>query len=289
MQQRNLRNFYKVIIPIIAVLLVFLVVIVALTYKKEKEYRAEQARISESQALAEITTTVTVPEGYTVTQIAQLLEEKDVCSKSEFLSYVKNPPKDVLDKLGLKDVSDKIFALEGYIFPDTYEFYKNEKAEIVVAKFIDNFLVKVTDEMYEKANNMGYTMDEIITIASIVQKEAGLIEENPKVASVIYNRLNDGMQIQCDVTSNYLKKYVEPHVDEYSEEYENKYDTFKCIALPSGAICNPGVECIKAALDPAETEYFFFVTDSKDVTKFYFSKTYNEHISNCHIAGYTGY
>lgn len=289
MQQKNLKNFYKIIIPLVAVLLVFLVVIVALTYKKEKEYRAEQARISESQALAEMTTTVTVPEGYTVTQIAQLLEEKNVCSRSDFLEYVKNPPKEVLDKLGIKDISKKIFALEGYIFPDTYEFYKNEKAKVVVAKFIDNFLVRVTDEMYEKANSLGYTMDEIITIASIIQKEAGLIEENAKVSSVIYNRLNDGMQIQCDVTSNYLEKYVKPYVDNFSEDFENNYDTFKCAALPSGAICNPGVECIKAALEPAETDYFFFVTDSEDVTKFYFSKTYDEHISNCHIAGYTGY
>lgn len=289
MQQKNLKNFYKIIIPLVAVLLVFLVVIVALTYKKEKEYRAEQARISESQALAEMTTTVTVPEGYTVTQIAQLLEEKNVCSRSDFLEYVKNPPKEVLDKLGIKDISKKIYALEGYIFPDTYEFYRNEKPEVVAAKFINNFLVRVTDEMYEKANSLGYTMDEIITMASIIQKEAGLIEENAKVASVIYNRLNDGMQIQCDVTSNYLEKYVKPYVDNFLEDFENNYDTFKCAALPSGAICNPGVECIKAALEPAETDYFFFVTDSEDVTKFYFSKTYDEHISNCHIAGYTGY
>lgn len=224
-----------------------------------------------------------------MSQIAQKLEENEVVSQKKFLAYVKTPPKDVIDKLKIGDTSKKIFVLEGYLYPDTYEFYKNEDVSSVVSKFLDNFSAKVTDKYYDLASSKGYTMDEILTIASIIQKEAGMTAENAKVSSVIYNRLKSSMQIQCDVTTSYLEKYVKPFVDDYKEEYEENYDTFKCEALPAGPLCNSSIECIQAALNPAETSYMFFVTDSKDMSKFYYAQTYEQHLVNCRLAGYSGY
>ena len=289
MEEQKLNKFTKVMIPVVIVLFVIVAALTVLTVKKHYDNVKEERSISESKAVDAMTATVTIPEGFTVVQISQLLEEKEVCSAKEFLALVKNPPKEILDIIGLKDTSKKIFALEGYIYPDTYEFYRNEEPGEVVIKILDNFKRKITDEYYSRAEKAGYTMDEILSIASVIQKEAGLPAENGKVSSVIYNRLNDGMQIQCDVTGNYLEKYVKPYVSDYSEEYENNYDTFKCSAIPAGAICNPGIDCIDAALAPENTKYYFFVTDSVETTKFYFSETYEEHLKNCQIAGYTGY
>ncbi|MBQ7653510.1 MAG: endolytic transglycosylase MltG [Clostridia bacterium] len=295
MDNSKLRKYYKIMIPLIFVLLIVFVTLVAVTFKKERDRRNAQALEAQSRALAEKIVTVMFPEGYTVTQMAQKLEENGVVSKDRFLQYVKNPPESLLEKLQLDDVSDKIFALEGYLMPDTYEFYKDEEPETVVDKFISNFLNKVSDkyDIY-KASKAGsakeaYSLDEIITAASIIQKESGLSAENAKVASVIFNRLGSSMQLQCDVTGNYLEKYVKPFVDDYSETYENNYDTFKCAALPAGAICNPGLEAIEAAMSPAQTDYLFFVTDSKDTSIFYYAVTYSEHLANCRTAGYTGY
>ena len=289
MDEQKYNKFTKVMIPVVIVLFLIVAVLTVMTVKKHYDRVQEERSIAESEAVDAMTVTVTIPEGFTVAQISELFEEKGVCSAKEFLSFVKNPPQDILEMIGLKDVSKKIFALEGYIYPDTYEFYRDEEPREVVLKILDNFKLKVNDNYYLRAEKAGYTMDEILSVAAIIQKEAGIPAENGKVSSVIYNRLNDGMQIQCDVTGNYLEKYVKPYVNSYSEEYENNYDTFKCSAIPAGAICNPGIDCIEAALSPEKTNYYFFVTDSVETTKFYFSETYEEHLANCQIAGYTGY
>lgn len=291
MNNSKIKRFYQIIIPLILVLIVVLFTLVAVTFKKERDRRNSEALASQSQALAEKTVSVMFPEGYAVAQMAEKLEENGVVSKDRFLQYVKNPPQELLDKLQITDTSKKIFPLEGYLMPDTYEFYKNEEPSVVVDKMIDNFLSKVPEiyNTYKASLHKQYTLDEIITIASIVQKESGYSEQNAKVASVIFNRLDSSMQLQCDVTGNYLEKYVKPYVGDYSEEYENNYDSFKCPAIPAGAICNPGTQAIKAALSPAQTEYLFFVTDSKDASIFYYASTYSEHLANCRTAGYTGY
>lgn len=283
---KDMKKYYRGIVSLIIVLTIILLTVVAIIFKKERDERRQQALVSQSQALAEMITTVTIPEGYSVTQIAKKLEANEICLKNDFLEYVKNPPSSVLEMLNIEDTSKKIFALEGYIFPDTYEFYKNDNVENVVMKFVDNFKNKVTDEMYSTAKNKGYTMDEIVSIASIIQKEAGIKGENENVSSVIFNRLDKSMQIQCDVTINYLENYVKPDVDDFLDEYSDNYNTFKCSGIPAGAICNPGLDAINAALNPANTDYLFFVTDKNDTSKFYYSSTYQGHLSNCKMAGW---
>lgn len=235
------------------------------------------------------TVSVTFPEGYTVTQTAELLEEKGVCSKADFLAAVNNISElDYKFIADIKNTDKRAFALEGYIFPDTYEFYLGESADKALSRFLKNTDRKLTDEMYQKAKDLGYSMDEIITIASIIQKEAGIKKEMPKVSSVLHNRLNDSYnKLECDVTINYLTKYVIPYLEgENADRYNEYYNTYKCKGLPAGAICNPGIEAINAALEPADTKYMFFVTDKTDTSKYYYAETYKEHLKNCKKAGW---
>ena len=235
-----------------------------------------------------LTATVTFPEGYTVTQIAEKLEENKVCSAEDFIDAVNNPSEEILSKLSITNTSERIFTLEGYVFPDTYEFYKGENPQSVLGRFIDNFNYKITDTDKARAAELGYTMDEIVTIASIIQKEAGRDDQDYKVSSVLHNRLNSGTKIECDVTINYLETYCAPYLDGgITETHKDNYNTYRCAALPKGPICNPGYNCIQAALYPEQTDYLFFVTDAD--MNYYYAVTWEEHCANCHTAGIPGY
>lgn len=232
--------------------------------------------------------TVTFPEGFTVTQIAERLEENGVCSKADFLNAVNNPDETIVAELGIDNRDERIFLLEGYIFPDTYEFYKGESAASVLQRFIDNYRVKISESDKQRAAELGYTMDEIIRIASIIQEEAGRPEQDAKVSSVLHNRLNTGTKIECDVTIAYLEDFCEPYLQNgLTEENREKYNTYKCPALPAGPITNPGYSAIQAALYPEQTNYFFFVTD-KD-RNYYYAATWAEHMANCRTAEIPGY
>jgi UPF0755 protein len=130
-------------------------------------------------------------------------------------------------------------------------------------------------------------MDEIITLASIVQSEAGYPNENKKVSSVLHNRIESPYygRLQCDVTIKYVNDYVSvsPYLEGDTERYKELYNTYKCDGLPAGAICNPGENCIVAALYPEETNYYFFVTD-KD-WNYYYNETYEKHLVKCRELG----
>ena len=255
---------------------------------------------SEIITTTEVTTTsnptvrVTFPEGFTAVQIAEKLEENGVCSASAFLSLVTDD--EYLSTLTyrfveeIKNPENRPFNLEGYIFPDTYEFYKGESAERALNRFLRNTEAKLTDEYYLRAEELGYTMDEIISLAAIVQEEATTAKEMGKVSSVIHNRIENPSyrRIQCDVTIHYINDYVtdSPYIHHDTEKYKELYNTYKCVGLPEGAITNPGIDAIKAALYPEDTNYFFFVTD-KD-WNYYYAETYAEHKKNCASVGLTG-
>lgn len=229
---------------------------------------------------------VTFPEGFSLVQIAEKLEENGVCSSKEFIAAANNPElyKTYSLLLDVTDTEHRAFVAEGYIFPSTLDFYKNESPEKALNRFLRVTEKYITDEMKERAQELGYTIDEILTIASIIQKEAGIKAEMGKVSSVIYNRLNDSYnRLGCDVTIHYLNKYVIPYIDGDAERYNEYYNTYKCYGLPKGPICNPGLDAINAALYPEDTPYFFFVTDKDN--NFYYSKTYEEHLENCTKAG----
>ena len=228
---------------------------------------------------------ITFPEGFTVYQIAQRLEENEVCTKDEFLERINSPENlDYTFLSNIENAENRPYLLEGYIFPDTYDFIKNEGADKAVRRFLNNFNKKLGEDAYQKAENLGFNIDEIITLASIIQKEADVSSEMNKVSSVLHNRLNASYnRLECDVTINYLNKYVIPNLETDSDRYNEFYNTYKCYGLPAGAICNPGIEAIKAALEPADTNYMFFVTDQSG--NYLYAETYEEHLENCKRAG----
>ena len=232
--------------------------------------------------------TVTIPEGFTIAQIAQRLEDNGVCSSSSFIAAAKRGNFDDYDFVrAIQDDTTKYLTLEGYIFPDTYEFYVNDDAVNVVRKFLDNFEAKFTDEMKARANNMGFTVDEVVTLASIVQSESGDKTQMPIIASIFINRLNDTSvsrgRLESDVTINYVEQYIGTRVSEEEfEEYSRNYNTYKCTGIPAGAVSNPGVDAINAVLYPEETPYFFFVNDV--LGNYYYAETLEEHNANVRIA-----
>ena len=254
----------------------------------------DSAQTTSEATTEELTVTVTFPEGWTVKEIAEKLEENGVCTAKAFIDIVNNTA--YLKTLSytffadIEEVAKRPFILEGYIFPDTYEFYKDEGAEAALTRFLDNTEQKLSAEYRSRAAETGYTMDEIITIASIIQEEASEHQHMPGVSSVLHNRLEDedyGM-LQCDVTIHYINDCVKdsPYISADVDKVTEYYDTYECYGLPTGPICNPGIHAIEAALNPPETDYFYFVTDED--WNYYYAETYEEHQVNCENVGIYG-
>lgn len=230
--------------------------------------------------------TVMFPEGTSVSQMAQLLEQNGVCSASDFLAEANNPLNLEGFSFPIPNPENRAFLLEGYLFPDTYEFYLNESASSAIKRFLRNTESKLTAEIRAECDKLGFTLDEILTLASIIQEEAGNPAEMGKVSSVLHNRLQSKKypRLQCDVATFYLRDYVKPYVDEVRyETLTDLYNTYHCDGLPAGPITNSGIDAVKAALFPQKTDWYYFVTDSDGV--YYYAETWSEHLENCEIAG----
>lgn len=248
------------------------------------------------------TITVTIPEGtgindftknvngekVVVKGIATILEEKGVCSKSDFFAALDNV------KLNTKllsnvDEARTYYPLEGYLFAETYEFFAYEdsakSAEFAVKRMLEESEKRITDDMYKKAEKLGYSMNEVLTMASIIQLEAGIDAKTPEaksrladnmqgVASVFYNRLSSaetGGTLGSSPTLFYGDSFRNDD-GRYNTQADNDFSAIK--GLPPGPICSPGIDAINAALNPKTSEYLYFVTDSSG--NFYFHKTMAE-------------
>jgi len=206
-------------------------------------------------------------ENVTVPGIGTLLEKAGVCTKSDFLIALEQIK---LDSRLLKnaDATKTYHTLEGYLFPETYEFFAFDSSEcalLAAEKMISEAEKRITDDMYKKANEMGYSMNEILTMASIIQMECGEnFNEMPTVAGIFYNRLDseDFSTLGSSPTCYYGNSF---------KKDDGRYNTYTAKGLPPGPLCSPGIEAIKAALNPKESDYYYFVTDSKG--KFYYHKT----------------
>ena len=242
------------------------------------------------------TTEVTIPEGYECEDIFALLEEAGVSTVSELEQAAASYE---FDYSFLQDLpyGDKN-RLEGYLFPDTYQFYLNDKPENVLGKFLRNFESKITDEMYAavdelndrlaaqmRANNfteqeiesVKLTFHDVIIVASLVEKETAKTSESASIASVIYNRLCSKLYpcLQIDATIQYALDERKEVLSNADKAIISPYNTYTNAGLPAGPIANPGINSIRAALYPAETDYYFYALGSDGVHKF--SKTYYEH------------
>lgn len=206
---------------------------------------------------------ITIPEGYTSIQIAELLDKKEIVEKESFLKLVKYGEK----------------SWEGYLFPDTYEVPKKYGAENMFKLMLSNFeQVAVDNKLINKAEQTGFTMDEIITLASIIEKEAKFAEEKRQISSVFHNRLKSGMKLQSCATIQYILGKPKEKLEESDLEIESPYNTYLYKGLPPDPICNPGIDSIIAALEPANEDYLYFVLG--DNGRHIFSKTYEEHLKN---------
>ncbi len=249
------------------------------------DYQAIITSLQETQP-KEVVEDVLFIEGLNVLEVAQILEEEGVCTAAEFLEEVNSSNYDNYDMIGaITNPEARHYKLEGYLFPDKYDFYKNEDISSVVGKLLYNFQSRFSAEMLEEVNNSGYTIDQIVTMASIIQAEAADTEDMYRVSAVIHNRLNSPeftlLQMDSTIFYPYENRDTIPNPD-----YTSMYNTYSIQGLPGGAICNPGTEAMKAALNP-DAEYlntYYYFCHSADGTAYY-ARTLDEHQQNLVLAG----
>lgn len=264
-----------------------------------------EAIINYLQSMANRTDTVvvTIPEGQSVREIAQILKENKILTDvDKFLelcnSDVFDDNYDFISNIG--EVDDRYYKLEGYLFPDTYECYINEDPEDTISKMLNAYEMRVYEKQVvdsygseavlvsEQIENSDYTMDEILTIASIIQAEAANSEDMYYISSVLNNRLEADIDLgvstlSLDSTLYYPYDSREDIPEDIRNSFISKYDTYNFIGLPPGPICSPGLDAIIAALNPKDTSYLYFC-HSKDGEAYYASNIY-DHNYNLNLIG----
>ena len=240
------------------------------------DYSAILNNLSSSSA-SRMTTTVTIPEGYSMAQIFQLLETKGVSTVEKLEDMAANHD---YDFSFLQDIPmGEATRLEGYLFPDTYTFYLGEDPKYVINKMLVNFDAKVTDAIRQQIRDQGKSIGEILNVASMIEKETDGTDR-ATIASVIYNRLNNpsgGTQgyLQIDATIQYVLPEGEIVSEEDYATVQSPYNTYLNKGLPPGPISNPGMESIMAAINPESTNYYYYALGDDKVHHFFTS--YSEH------------
>ncbi len=238
--------------------------------------------ISEEASTVEIT----FREGLTLDEIAAMLEENGVCKAVAFKEALETEDFAMELEDTIPESNLRFTRFEGYIFPDTYTFYVGEKPKSVANRFLTNFVSRINSELFSKMEEMGMTLDETITLASMIQAEVGGGPEMTHVSSVFHNRLNNpeaGLtQLQSDVTVLYVNEHIAPHLSADNQAMYDAYNTYVCEGIPVGPICNPGLDAIKAALYPDATYDYYFLTDNAGT--FYYAQNFEGHSYNLALA-----
>ncbi len=226
-------------------------------------------------------TTITIIEGWTVADIAEYLAGTGIVSADDFVSAASTGD-------SRKIIPDRVYAfladkpidegLEGFLFPDTYRVFNTATSADIIKKMLDNFDEKFTEDMYAAALQRGMSVYDIVTLASIIEKEVRSDEDRKIVAGIFYDRLDLGVPLQSDATVNYVtgKQALQPTAADL--EAESPYNTYQYKGLPPGPISNPSLSALMAALYPEQSDYFYFLTKPDGSTVF--SKTYDEHLEN---------
>jgi UPF0755 protein len=217
---------------------------------------------------------ITFPEGLTLKQMGALYESKGFGPAREFLTAAKNGSLVSAVDPGAKD-------LEGYLFPDTYKLPRHATAEQLVARMVAGFMKTLTPALIDTAEARGMTIRQLVTLASIVEKETGNSDERPHVAAVYANRLKVGMGLQCDPTVIYALERAGRYNGNLTREnlqFDSPYNTYRYAGLPPGPIASPGRASIEAAASPADVSYLYFV--SKNDGSHAFATTLEEHNRN---------
>ena len=244
--------------------------------KSSYDYRALIQHMTPNSGGA-LTVTVTFPEGMSMRQMFLLLEEKGVSDYEELMaaaadyrfnySFLEDLDPEELESLGL----NQSVRLEGYLFPNTYEFYVNMQPASAINKFLESFYYNFDEELQQQLETSGRSMREVVIVASMIEKEAANDDERPLIASVIYNRLNSGMPLGIDATILYIHPEHEgaPTADMLQED--SPYNTRDRIGLPPTPICSPGLASLRAALYPSPTNYYYYALDTETGTHRFFT------------------
>ena len=211
---------------------------------------------------------LTIPEGYNVLQIADILDQKNLAPKQDILRLVRDPA-------FIRSLNVQAPTLEGYLFPDTYRFSRYTQPESIIRTFVNRFHEVVTPDLKDRATVMGMTLQEVLTLASVVEKETGLAAERPLVAGVFHNRLQRGIPLQSDPTVIYALESFDGNIRKADLSVNSPYNTYKVRGLPPGPIANPGLAAIHAALYPTQTDFVYFV--ARNDGSHQFSVTLAEH------------
>ena len=257
---------------------------------KEPEYIAGEYELVSSMGLEEMlgeflekpksseTANLLFPEGYTVKQVMAKIGDNKVSNVNLLKRSMNATTFDYFFLKGL-NTEGRYYKYEGYLFPDTYEFFIDENANSALRRFFKNFQEKWKEGYTTKAKELGYTIDQIVIIASIIQKEAADSSQMADVSGVLHNRLNHPSvypMLECDSTRDYVLNNIQTEMDPGAAAmYNDTYNTYKCIGLPAGPICNPGEKAIEAALNPNTHGYFYFQHDKNG--EIYLTETKAEH------------
>ena len=244
----------------------------------------------------EETVSVSFPEGYNAFQMGDALEEAGLCTREEFLEALNSHEFDFDFLSQVSGDPRKLVKLDGFLFPATYEFFADEEVDSIISRLLRAFQENVlTEENLAAMEEKGFSLEELVTFASIVQKEAANVEEMYNVSQVFTNRMAEGSpypQLESCTTNNYIEDYITPYYDGAPpQEVLEAYDTYGKVGLPVGAIANPGLDAIDAALHPEQNtlgdeahggldpeSVYFFVTDVEYTH--YYGRSYEEHLQN---------
>ena len=240
--------------------------------KLDNQLQAGDFRLSPSMNLFEVAESLThgtqdiwlvIPEGWRNEEIALKITQEMSIPEAEFLKYSR----------------------QGYMFPDTYLLPSEADASVIAKAFLDNFEKKVTPDIIQKAQDKGLSLDEVITIASMVEREAKFDQDRPLVASVILNRLKIGMKLDIDATVQYALGYQSDQKSWWKKnltyedlQIDSPFNTYKFSAFPPSPICNPGLATIMAVIQAPDSEYLYYLSEPDGTT--HFSANYEEHNSN---------
>lgn len=221
--------------------------------------------------------TLTIPEGYNVEQIAEVLDSSNITNSKEFLNLVKTGEgltHPVLDELPTNEGVK--YRLEGFLFPNTYVFKENIEPEIVIYKMLDQFSASI--KKMNRQDEFALELHEWVTLASLIEEEARVDEERSMIAGVIFNRLEDEMKLQIDATIQYALEEPKERLLFKDLEIESIYNTYIHKGLPPGPISNPGLASLQAAINPESHDFFYYVVKNDGTGEHFFSTTYDEHL-----------
>jgi len=249
------------------------------------------ARSLISESVPENETKIKIIEGWNLGDIGQYFESLNMFQREEFEEIAGFPqvdynlakdmprPVDFSADYGFLADKPKNYGLEGYLFPDTYKIFNNASVEDIIRKMLDNFGRKFSDDLAAETKRRGLTVYEILTMASILEKEVKTEEDMEIVSGIFWDRIKGGQALQSCATLAYILGQNKDRYTTDDTKTESPYNTYLYRGLPPGPISNPGLNAIRAAIYPASTDYNYFLTDPK-TGKTIFSRTYEEHLKN---------